>query len=506
MNLAGELVLSRNQLLQNEASGDKDVLRKVTQRIDLVTTELQETIMSIRMHLKLPLTLSIISGLLVVSGDKKFVIPQVNIKELIRISSKDISKRIEKIGDTEVVRYRDALLPLVKLSDVLNTEKSFILPETEELLNHRKKELNIVIIDTGSLKYGLVVDKLFDSKEIVVKPLGKLITGCREYSGATILGDGSIALILDVANIADMTNITSIIISKNDIDINEKLELAKQTDNISLLLFNASPVEQYAVPLNLVHRIDRIKFSDIQYISGTKIIQCGENTIPVFYINEIVKELEPLSEDAPLLSIIFKVGNRNFGFIASHPIDAIDLENKIDENTFIKDGIIGSVIINNKPVLLIDVDESASILKPEWYAERIEKKSLLIEEKSNEDNVILLAEDSDFFRTQLKKYIESEGFKVIEAEDGLIAWNKLNQHADEIKLLVTDIEMPNMNGFELTEEIRKSKDYSDLPIIAVTSLASEEDITRGTKCGIDDYQIKLNKENLMKSIRDFFRE
>ena len=101
--------------------------------------------------------------------------------------------------------------------------------------------------------------------------------------------------------------------------------------------------------------------------------------------------------------------------------------------------------------------------------------------------------------------MEKEGFKVIEAEDGVIAWDLLEKNADKITLVVTDIEMPNMDGFALTQKIRHSPIFSHLPIIALTTLAGEEDIARGKKVGIDDYQIKLDRERLMRSIHGFLQ-
>ena len=99
-------------------------------------------------------------------------------------------------------------------------------------------------------------------------------------------------------------------------------------------------------------------------------------------------------------------------------------------------------------------------------------------------------EDSQFFRTQVKSFIEDGGHAVIEAEDGLKAWEYLNERGDEIGLVVTDIEMPNMDGFELAGKIKNDERFAGLAVIALTSLAGKEDITRGREVGIDEYQVK----------------
>jgi two-component system chemotaxis sensor kinase CheA len=97
------------------------------------------------------------------------------------------------------------------------------------------------------------------------------------------------------------------------------------------------------------------------------------------------------------------------------------------------------------------------------------------------------------------------GYKVIEAEDGVEAWDKLHEYGDLIAMLVTDIEMPNMNGFELTEKIRRDDKYAKLPIIALTTLASAEDMAKGQSVGVNEYHIKLDKERLMVSVHDYMK-
>jgi two-component system chemotaxis sensor kinase CheA len=114
---------------------------------------------------------------------------------------------------------------------------------------------------------------------------------------------------------------------------------------------------------------------------------------------------------------------------------------------------------------------------------------------------VLLAEDSDFFRAQVKRYLESDGFTVFEAEDGEVAWKVLQEHADQIQAVVTDVEMPNLNGLGLAMRVREDARFARLPMLALTSLASEEDVARGKAAGVDDYQIKLDRDSLLTSLR-----
>jgi two-component system chemotaxis sensor kinase CheA len=148
----------------------------------------------------------------------------------------------------------------------------------------------------------------------------------------------------------------------------------------------------------------------------------------------------------------------------------------------------------------VDVFEIVRTLNPQWF-----ELPEVVENAEGEKPTILFAEDSSFFRNQVKTSIEKEGFNVIEAEDGMIAWNLLQENADQITLVVTDIEMPNMNGFDLTQQIKTNPAYAHLPVIALTTLAGDDDIAQGKKVGIDDYQIKLDREKLMNSIHGFLK-
>ncbi|BBO81664.1 hybrid sensor histidine kinase/response regulator [Desulfosarcina ovata] len=493
-------------------------------------------------RIKLPLTLAIIPCQIVMTGLERYAIPQVNLEELLRISANQVKDRIERVGDAEVVRLRGNLLPLIKLSEVIETKSVFIDPETgkkrldrrQSLADRRSKEspmeaageksgdaepasehdddrrledrrfhaasaLNIVVVSTGAMKYGLVVDELHDSEEIVVKPLGRDLKKCKGYAGATIMGDGRVALILDVANLAQMAGLTSIEGSARAAEVAEENRRAilEQKDRQSLLVFRSAEDEQFAAPLNMVERIEKIKSTDIETVGGKRIIRYRGGSLPLFSVDEVAM-VQPLADVDDLLVIVFILNGKEIGLLAIGPVDAVELSLDVDGQTLKQAGIMGSAIINDHTTLMIDVYEIVQTLSPEWFE--------VMEVATNDQGEaakILFAEDSNFFRSQVKSYMEDEGYTVIEAEDGAIAWDLLQEHADEISLVVTDIEMPNMNGFELTQRIKESNAFSHLPVIALTTLAGEEDIEKGRKVGISDYQIKLDREKLIRSIYGF---
>ena len=499
--------------------------------------------------IKLPLTLAIIPSLLVTVGEERFAVPQVNVSELVRIGAAQVKERIERVGDSEVMPLRGELIPLIRLASVLGIQTTMIDPENGEKIEDRRQliadrrspstavdeslqqtpnkesevhersghdrrykassDLNIVVVSAGAFKYGLVVDDLHDSVEIVVKPLGRHLKHLSSYAGATIMGDGRVALILDVAGIAQLANLISMGGSQRAQDLAETSEESRSKDRQALLLFGNGPEEPCAVPLDIVERVEQVRHEDIEIKSGQKVIKYRGGSLPLFALAD-VSEVAELNQGQELVVIVFTVANREIGLLASQPVDTIEIKTVIDLDTLRGTGIMGSAIIKEQTTLIIDIYELVETLKPDWF-KRLQKKEERQKEAQHQNisdgtytppkiKKILLVEDSDFFRSQLKKYIDDDERQCVPAEDGLIAWNWLQEHPDELSLIITDIEMPNMDGFELCRRIRNDDRFNHLKIIAVTSLASDDHVAKGKEVGIDDYQIKLDKEKLLASI------
>jgi len=490
------------------------------------------------LRIKLPLTLAIIPCQIIKTGGERYAIPQVNLEELLRISADQIGKRIEKVGDAEVVRLRGDLLPLIKLSKVIGVQGYFSDPHTGESTPDRRAHiadrrsrksplvapgealqeqeaavvydrrgpadrryhaasaLNIVVVSTGAMKYGLVVDELNDSEEIVVKPLGRHLKQCKGYAGATIMGDGRVALILDVANLAKMAGLTSVEGSARAADVAREASdaIRARKDMQSLLIFRSAEDEQFAAPLSQVERIEKIKRSEIEALGGRKVMKYRGGSLPLFTIDQVAT-VKPLADREDLLVIVFIVAGREVGLLAMGPVDAMELSLNVDSTTLRQTGIMGSAIIANHTTMLVDIFELVRTVHPDWFAE-----PQPVQTADKRAATILMAEDSNFFRSQVKRFIEEEGYTVMDAEDGQAAWDLLTAKGKDVAAVVTDIEMPRMNGLELTAKIKGDPRFAHLPVIALTTLASEEDIARGRAVGVDDYQIKLDREKLTDAI------
>jgi two-component system chemotaxis sensor kinase CheA len=352
------------------------------------------------------------------------------------------------------------------------------------------------------MKYGLVVDILNDSEEIVVKPLGRHLKHCKGYAGATIMGDGRVALILDVGNIAKMAGLISLEGTDRAAKISKETDdavIMANKDKQSLLVFRSAEKEQFAIALNLVERVEKINKSAIEEVGGKRVMQYRGGSLPLFAIDEVA-QVKPLADKEDLLVIVFTLAGREIGLLAMGPVDATEISAEIDDSTLKQPGILGSVIIGNHTTLLVDIFGLVKALNPEWFSGH--KPVATLDRKTP---TVLYAEDSDFFRNQVKDFIENVGYNVIAAEDGMIAWNLLQEHADKVDLVITDIEMPNLDGYDLTTKIRHDNRFTELPIIAVTSMAGDEEIAKGKTVGINEYQIKLDKEKLIDSLHHYLQ-
>jgi two-component system chemotaxis sensor kinase CheA len=363
-------------------------------------------------------------------------------------------------------------------------------------------DVNLVIVSAGAYKYAMVVEDLHDTVEIVVKPLGHHLQHCQAYAGATIMDDGQVALILDVPGLARLADLASLAAMDKTTVKDTVADEEKKKSKISLLLFRNGPNEQCAVPLNLVARVEQVNAKEIEIRGGKKVLQCRGGSLPVYALEEVAS-VGMLENREELIVIIFPVAGREVGLLAAPPVDALEVAISVDEMTLRQNGISGSAIIEGQTTLIVDVFEVMETLNPDWFASRPVAAEIAVDSSGSPGGKdILVVEDSDFFRNQVRKFIENAGYQVVDAEDGQIAWDYLQEHSDEVRLVVTDLEMPNMDGFELTKHIKGDERFSALPVIALTSLASDENVAKGKSVGIDDYQIKLDREKLLQSINE----
>jgi len=185
-------------------------------------------------------------------------------------------------------------------------------------------------------------------------------------------------------------------------------------------------------------------------------------------------------------------------------LDMVETALALDSVTLRQRGIAGSAVLKNRTMLLVDILDLAAAARPEW--DQATAPALRPDGGPAELPTILVADDSEFFRTQVQRLAEAVGCRVLAAEDGQAAWELLDRHAGDIRLVATDVEMPRLDGLSLTRQIRADGRFADLPVIALSSLAGDEEIARGMAAGVSEYQIKFNKDELTESIRKAIRQ
>jgi two-component system chemotaxis sensor kinase CheA len=245
-----------------------DVVRTNVERIggtiDLSSRRNQGTTLRIR----IPLTLAIVPALVVAAAEDRYAIPQVNLLELVRLEGDQSKAALDDLHGTEVLRLRGQLLPLVRLRSVLG------------LRAREADHVNVVVLQADDRAFGLVVDDISDTEEIVVKPLGKELKGLGVYAGATIMGDGHIALILDVLGIAERAGLVDESRTKSALDgVEAAPESAAAVQR--LLVFRAPGGDRSAIPLDAVARLEELRAATIERTGRDEVVQYRGELLPL---------------------------------------------------------------------------------------------------------------------------------------------------------------------------------------------------------------------------------
>jgi two-component system chemotaxis sensor kinase CheA len=238
--------------------------------------------------------------------------------------------------------------------------------------------------------------------------------------------------------------------------------------------------------------VETITADQIENKGGKRTMQYRGSSLPLVQLSDVAS-VDPIPLDQEIAVVVTTVADHTVGLLGIMPVSVLESDAIIDSSTHRQTGIAGSSIVDGKTVMIVNIYEIIDILHPEWS---VVKQAAVTTDKG----VILIAEDSDFFRAQIERYIQEEGFDVIACADGLEAWKYLDSKKQKIRMVVTDVEMPNMNGLELCKKIRNDSRYESIPVIALTSLASEDDEARGKDAGVTEYQVKLDRDRLIDGI------
>lgn len=448
--------------------------------------------------IKLPLTLAIMPVLIVECAEQQYAIPQIRVLEIVRAGVKskyrkkfnlDESKlhRVEKINDKPVLRLRGKIISLISLSETLGLQKN----ESEN------KENFVVICDVGTSVFGIMVDKVYHTEEIVVKSKSLLIKNLDVYSGSTILGDGRVIMILDPNGILKHSGMSAV--------SDDKKVVSKDTvfdeDEINFLMFKTNSSTPKAIPLELVSRLEEVDYSKAEQSAGGKVVQYRENLMKLISIDEN----HEIPTQGVRDTIVFADRGHILGIVVEKVLDIV--KEKMDiKSSSNKEGTLGSMIINGVTTEIVDVSYYLSQNFTEWLghteSNKIEGEFKVIERKSH----ILLVDDSSFFRKFMRPIILASNYKVSTAEDGRKGLEILEKHAADIDLVISDIDMPVMNGIEFVKAAKANKDISHIPFIALTSHEEGDFDENINDIGFECLVTKSNRNKVIQSISDILKE
>ena len=457
-----------------------DVVRTNIEKIG-GTIELQSKFgQGSRFIIKIPLTLAIVSALIVEGCGERFAIPQLSVVELVRASTES-EHRIEQVQGTPVLRLRNRLLPLVSLERILNLDR----PETEE--ETKDNETFIVVTQVGTYTFGILVDRVFDTEEIVVKPVAPILRHIGLFSGNTILGDGSVIMILDPNGIAQATGEISVTDAS---DAHEGLEHRRSSEEaVSLLVFRGGDSSPKAVPLSLVARLEEIDLAEVEYSEGRPLVQYRGLLMPLIPMDPSMT----LGTEGRQPVLVFTDADRSMGLIVDEIVDIVEDRINVEVRPEAP-SLMGSAVIAGKATDVIDAGYYLTQAFGDWF-----KPEQQGADRRSSNRRVLVVDDSAFFRNLLSPLLTVAGYDVVAVEGGEQALDLCEKGAT-FDVIISDIEMPGMNGFELAERIRADERWGNTPIVALSSRTSAEDLDRGREVGFTDYVAKLDRDALLETL------
>ena len=430
--------------------------------------------------IKIPLTLAIISALIVQAGNQRFAIPQLAVEELVRVHAKS-EHRIERIKDAAVLRLRNKLLPLVSLKTLLKMDDGQSTPEKGF----------IVVARVGAQTFGIIVDSVFHTEEIVVKPMATKLRHIGMFSGNTILGDGSVIMIVDPSGAAQA--IGAAVVATESLrrgDESTGDDEAATSNLTSLLMFRAGSPELKAVPLSLVTRLEEIDCRKIELSNGRHMVQYRGQLMPLVSIND---EVRIKSTDATQPLLVFSDSFHSMGLVVDEIVDIVEDRLNIEVASE-RPGVIGSAVIKGQATEIIDIGHFLPLAFEDWFR-RKERQT------EHATRTLLFVDDSAFFRNMLTPVLKAAGYEVTPVAGAREALS-LFKSGRRFDVLVTDLDMPGMDGFALAEEVRKEARLAEMPIIALSAYGSPESIERGRKVGFHDFVAKFDRQSLIAALKE----
>jgi len=427
--------------------------------------------------LKIPLTLAIIPGLVITSGGERFVIPQVSLLELIRLEGDGSEKHIEHVHGTPVYRRRGSLLPIAYLNQVLGLKSA-----------GQAEAVSMVVLQAEDRQFGLVVDGINDTQEIVVKPLGKQLKGLTVYAGATIMGDGRVALILDVLGIGQRSGVLAEFREQARGAAEQKTQAGIEQQR--LLLFRAGSFERLAVPLSLVARLEEFPQSAIEHAGGCQVVQYRNRILPLVPLRALLAPGMAGEEEAPDLVqvVVFNDGDRSVGLVVDQILDVAEEAVAVRQKSGFR-GLLGSAVVGKRVTDFLDLNYVIQEAAKNW----VHGAGVLASGKR-----VLIAEASAFSRGLIRSGLDMAGYQVLEAANLDDAIRGLGQQP--VDVVVAALDLPPNGSSALVAAMRGRPEWEAIPVLALADTADQVRLRPGESQGFQDCLVKFDREAMLESV------
>ena len=317
-----------------------DVVRTNIERIGGSVDVASEPGVGTTTRVRIPLTLAIIPALVVGEGGERYAIPQANLVELVRIEGDDLQRQVERIAGAAVLRLRGKLLPLVSLAETLGGAE----PVAAEALT-------VVVLQSDDLRFGLCVSEVHDTQEIVVKPIGRQLKGLSTYAGATIMGDGRVSLILDVAGIADTAGVDAV---QDDV---ADTRAATTHDRQALLVLEVADGRRAALPLAAVARLEEFSRERVERSGTAEVVQYRDGLLPLVRLASAIG-LPDTSDSGDQISVVVHetpdAATGAVGIVIDRVLDVVEVAVSASE-VGRRAGVTGSAVVQDRVTDLVDL-------------------------------------------------------------------------------------------------------------------------------------------------------
>ncbi len=502
----------------------KSNIEKIGGSVEVTSTPGEGSIFTV----KIPLTLAIVSALIIRSGGQRFAIPQVSITELVQ-ASEESEHTVEYVNAHPVLRLRDKLLPLVTLSDVLGIsepKKPEVILEQPELDSVDKSEESeeqapketekkhkgiaisappdnigddqfIIVAQVGSGQFGIIVDKVYDTEEIVVKPVSPLLRSAKLFAGNTILGDGSVVMILDPKSISD--KVGEMHAESGDVLQNEKKVDSPDERRMRFLLFKAGDDAPKAVPLALIVRLEEIETDDIEVSNGAHVLQYRNRLMPLTSIQGFL-DFEPGAQKSVL---VFQQGNEYIGLVVDEIVDIVEDNLDIKMNTS-NGGSYGSMVIDDHTTDLLDIDYFIQQVCPNWHSMLDDEMTGVSQQKTKHDMTVCFIDQCTLYRNLITPLLELQNIRSLAFEEGGVALSYLEEHVVNVDAFILDKDSLGKEPEAFFEAYKKA--FAHVPCFIVGAHFNAEDEGLFSKYDCIACLSKNDRDSIITTIRDYLEQ